>query len=133
MITIVIAAFIIVPLRRILCGPNNNWEASGTDMPNMHKGDTDGDGGNGDDGGDDGSGDGDAGDGDDGDRTILAFPSVAPTGKPGSSINSRARELAVTRSSLNVTVSIVIIVLSIVRIIVQNFIILVAPSSLLSL
>ena len=51
MITIVIAAFIIVPLRRILCGPNNNWEAGGTDMPNMHKGDTDGDGGNGDDGG----------------------------------------------------------------------------------
>ena len=39
MITIVIAAFIIVPLRRILCGPNNNWEAGGTDMPNMHKGD----------------------------------------------------------------------------------------------
>ena len=44
MITIVIAAFIIVPLRRILCGPNNNWEAGGTDMPNMHKGDNDGDG-----------------------------------------------------------------------------------------
>ena len=84
MITIVIAAFIIVPLRRILCGPNNNWEAGGTDMPNMHKGDNDGDGGNGDDGDDDGDGDGDDGSGDDGDRTILAFPSVAPTGKPGS-------------------------------------------------
>ena len=112
-IAMFIIVFIAVPLRRILRGQDNNREAGGTDLPNLHTGQ----------------------DGDDGVallalhdiagnseevlifllRISLASPSVAPTGKPGSSINSRARELAVIRWSSNVTVS---IVLSIVRIIV---------------
>ena len=78
----VIVVFIVVPLPRILRGQDNNREAGGTDLPNLHKGQDD----------------------DDGVallalhdiagnseevlifllRISLASPSVAPTGKPGS-------------------------------------------------